>query len=155
MATIQYSTLFSNPELEPHHQVQFSVIPKTPSFFLEVLLLCRRYNIYIYIYMKKAEQQFNPNRWIYCDVKPMLNVSVSLTFIRTLISGELFTQQWILVEIAGANKMYTTKKYKRAHSVLDSKVSSTSLARGMIFENVELFPRDEKNPSVFQRNTQR
>ena len=42
--------------------------------------------------MKKAEKQNNPNRSIYCDVKSTLNVSVSITIIRTLISGKLFTQ---------------------------------------------------------------
>ena len=52
--------------------------------------------------MKKAEKQNNPNRGIYCDVKSTLNVSVSITIIRTLISGKLFTQRWILVEITGA-----------------------------------------------------
>ena len=56
-----------------------------------------------------------------CDVKSTLNASVSITFIRTLISGELFTQQWMLVEITGSNKMYTTKRYKRTRSVLNSK----------------------------------
>ena len=86
--------------------------------------------------MKKVEKQNNPNRWIYCDVKPTLNVSVSITFISTLIPGELFTQRWMLVEITGANKMYTTKRYEHAHSVLNLKVLSTCLAHGMTFENV-------------------
>ena len=45
----------------------------------------------------------------------------------------------MLVEITGANKMYTTKRYKRAHSVLNLKVLSTCLARGKIFENVGFF----------------
>ena len=62
------------------------------------------------------------NRWIYCDVKSTLNVSVSITIIRTLISGKLYTQWWMLVEITGTNKMYTTKRYKRARSVLNLKV---------------------------------
>ena len=35
--------------------------------------------------LNKAEKQNNPNRWIYCDVKSKLNVSVSITSIRTLI----------------------------------------------------------------------
>ena len=34
--------------------------------------------------MKKAEKQNNPNTLIYCDVKSTLNVSVSITIIRTL-----------------------------------------------------------------------
>ena len=55
----------------------------------------------IYIYMKK--QNNNPNWWIYCDVKSTLNVSVSITIIRTLMSGKLFIQWWMLVEITGAN----------------------------------------------------
>ena len=62
-----------------------------------------------------------------------------MTFVRTLTSGELFIQQWMLVEITGANKMFTTKRYKRAYSLLDFKVLSTCLARGMIFENVGFF----------------
>ena len=41
--------------------------------------------IYIYIYIKRADKH-NPNRVIYYDVKSMLNVSVSVTIIRTLIS---------------------------------------------------------------------
>ena len=80
--------------------------------------------VYIYIYikvnmdsksdsMKKAEKQNIPNRWIYCDVKTTSNVSVSITFIRTLISEELFPHWWTLVEITGANKMYTKKKKKK------------------------------------------
>ena len=49
--------------------------------------------------MNKAEQQ---------NVKPTLNVSVSITFIRTLISRELFTQRGMLVEILRANKISTS-----------------------------------------------
>ena len=45
--------------------------------------------------------------------------------------------------------MYTTKRYKRAHSVLNLKVLNSCLARGMIFENV-VFLRDKKNPSVLR-----
>ena len=30
MAMKAYSTLLKPPELEPHHQMQFTVIPKTP-----------------------------------------------------------------------------------------------------------------------------
>ena len=89
--------------------------------------------------MKKAEKQNNPNRWIYCYVKSTLNISVSTTIIRTLISGKLFTQRLMLVEITGSNKMYSTKRYKRAHSVLNLKVLSTCLARGKIFENFGYF----------------
>ena len=48
--------------------------------------------------MKKAEKQNNPNREIYCDVKLMLNVSVSKTIIRTLTSGKLFTQHGCLLK---------------------------------------------------------
>ena len=69
----------------------------------------------------------------------MLNVLVSITFIRTLIAGELFTPRWMLVKITGANKMYTTKRYKCAHSVFNLKVLSTFLVHGKIFENVEFF----------------
>ena len=89
--------------------------------------------------MKKVEKQNNPNRWIYCDVKSALNISVSIAFIRTLISEELFTQRWMLVKITGANKMYTTKRYKYALSVLNLKVVSTCLTCGKIFENVGFF----------------
>ena len=45
----------------------------------------------------------------------------------------------MLVTITGANKMYTTKRYKRAHSVLNLKVLSACLAHGMIFEKVRFF----------------
>ena len=56
----------------------------------------------------------------------------------------------MLFKITEANKMYTTKRYKRAHSILNLKELSTCLARGMIFENVGfLFLRDKKNPPVF------
>ena len=70
--------------------------------------------------MKKAGKH-NPNRRIYQDVKSTLNISFSATIIRTLIS-EQFTQRWMLVEITGANEMYTTKRYKRVHSVHNLKV---------------------------------
>ena len=60
--------------------------------------------VYIYTYeskyecksnsMKKAEKQNNPNKWIYCDVKSMSNVSVSITFIKTLI---LNSPIWIIL----------------------------------------------------------
>ena len=33
MAMKGYSTLHRAPELEPHKQIQFSVIPKTPNIF--------------------------------------------------------------------------------------------------------------------------
>ena len=84
--------------------------------------------IYIYIYIKKSEQQNNPKRWIYCDVNSTLNISVSITIIRTLIPGKLFTQRWMLVEITGPNKMYTTKRYKLLNWILNLKVLSTCLA---------------------------
>ena len=84
----------------------------------------------------------------------MLNISVSITFIRTLISGELFTQRWMFVEITVANKMYTMKRYKHAHSVINLKVLSTCLVCGKIFENVG-FLRDKKNPPVFFKEIQR
>ena len=61
-----------------------------------------------------------------------------------MISGKLFTQRWMLVEITGANKMYTTKRYKRVHSDLILKVLSACLARAKIFENVGFFSRDAK-----------
>ena len=41
----------------------------------------------------------------------------------------------MLVKITGENKMYTTKRYKRAHSVLNLKVLRMWLTRGKIFEN--------------------
>ena len=50
----------------------------------------------------------------------------------------------MLVKITGANKMYITKRYKRAYSVLNLKVLSTCLARGMIFENVGFFYETRK-----------
>ena len=116
----------------------------------------------IYLIYMKVHMELNPTvwrqsknriiqiRWIHCDVKSTLNVSVLITFIRTFISWELFTKQWMLVKITTANKMDTTKRYKRAHSVLNLKEISTCLARGMIFENVGfLFLRDKKNPRVF------
>ena len=40
--------------------------------------------------------------------------------------------------------MYTTKRYKRVHTVHNIKVFNTCLACGMIFENVEFFLRDKK-----------
>ena len=91
------------------------------------------------------------SRWIYCDVKSTLNVSVSITIIRTLISGKLFTPRWMLIEIIGANKMYTTKRYKRAHGVLNLKVLSTCLARGKIFENVGFFKGREKSSRLLKK----
>ena len=110
----------------------------------------------------KVNMDLNPTKWrkknriiqirlTYCDIKPALNVSVLITFIRTLISEELFTLQRMLVKITGANKMYTTKRYKRAFSVLNLKVLSTWLSRGTIFENVGFFLRNKKNPPVFHR----
>ena len=44
----RYSTLFKSPELESHHQIQFSVILRAPLFFRGVgLVLCRGYNLHI------------------------------------------------------------------------------------------------------------
>ena len=40
--------------------------------------------------------------------------------------------------------MYTTKRYKRAHSDLNLKVLSTCLASGKIFENVGFFQETRK-----------
>ena len=100
--------------------------------------------------MKKGEKQNNPNRWIYCDVKSTLNVLVSINFIRILTSGEVFTQRWMLDEIAWANKMYMTKRYKRAHSILNLKVLRACLVRGNIFENVGFFKRQEKSSSFLK-----
>ena len=94
--------------------------------------------------MKKAGKQNNPNRGIYCDIKSMLNILVSITFIRTLVSGELFTQWWMLVKITGANKMHTMKRYKRAHSIRNLKILSMCLAHGKIFENVGFFQETRK-----------
>ena len=49
----------------------------------------------------------------------------------------------MLAEMTGANEKYTTKRYKYAHSVHNSKVLRTCLARGNIFENVG-FPKEIK-----------
>ena len=108
------------------------------------------------IYVKNAEKQNNPNRWIYCDVKSTLNVLVSITIIRTLILGKLFTQRWMLVKITGANKMYATKRYKRACSILNLKVLSTCLTHGKIFENVGFFffKRQEKYSHLLKKYTE-
>ena len=56
----------------------------------------------------------------------------------------------MLVAITGANKMFTAKRYKRAHSVHNLKMLRTCLARGNIFEN-GFFLRDEINPPVFKK----
>ena len=47
MAMKEYSTLSRTLEQEPHYQMQFSVIPRTPFFFEGVLPLCKRCNQYI------------------------------------------------------------------------------------------------------------
>ena len=50
--------------------------------------------------------------------------------------------------------MYTTKRYKRAHSVLNLKVLSTCLARGKIFENFGPSLETRKGPkflNIFPR----
>ena len=60
----------------------------------------------------------------------------------------------MLVEIIGANEMYTTKRYKHAHSVLNLKVLITRLARGMIFENIGFFERQEKSCSLLKKYTE-
>ncbi len=58
----------------------------------------------------------------------------------------------MVVEITGSNKIYTTKRYKRAHSVLNSKVFGRCLARGKIFENVGfLFKRREKSTRLLKK----
>ena len=62
----------------------------------------------------------------------MLNASVSITSIRTLILGKSFTLQWMLVEITRANKMYTC------------------LASEKIFENVGFFLETRKILSPFK-----
>ena len=93
---------------------------------------------------QKKQNNTYPNRWIYCDVKSTLDVSVSITISRALISEKLFTQRWMLIEITGANEIYRTKRYKRAHSVLNSKVLRTCFARGKIFENVGFFQETRK-----------
>ena len=103
------------------------------------------------IYIKKREKQNNQKRWIYCNVEPMLNVSVWISFMKTLISWKLFTQGLILVKITGANKMYTSKRYKRAYSVLNLKILSTCLACEMIFENVGFFKGQEKSSSLLKK----
>ncbi len=57
----------------------------------------------------------------------------------------------MLVKITGANKMYTTKRYKRAHSALNLKVLSKCLVRGKIFENVGFFKRQEKSSRLLKK----
>ena len=48
--------------------------------------------------------------------------------------------------------MYPTKRYKRAHSVLNLKVLNTCLARGKIFENVGFFfKRREKSSRLLKK----
>ena len=37
-----------DPDLEPLHQIQFNVIPRTLFFFEGPYLLCRRYSQYIF-----------------------------------------------------------------------------------------------------------
>ena len=54
----------------------------------------------------------------------------------------------MLAEMTGANEKYTTKRYKRAHSVLYLKVLRTCLARGNIFENVG-FPKETREILLF------
>ena len=44
MAMKRYSTFFKSPELEPHFQMQFSVIPDTHFLVGGVLILKRRIN---------------------------------------------------------------------------------------------------------------
>ena len=57
----------------------------------------------------------------------------------------------MLVKITGANKMYTTKKYKRAYIVPYLKVLIMYLASGMIFENVGFFKRQEKSSRLLKK----
>ena len=49
----------------------------------------------------------------------------------------------MLFEITGANEKYTTKRYKCAHCVHNSKKLRTCLARGNIFEKV-WFPKETR-----------
>ena len=57
----------------------------------------------------------------------------------------------MLVEITGANKMYTIKIYKRAQSVPDLKVLRMCLARGMIFEYIRFLKRQEKSTRLLKK----
>ena len=56
----------------------------------------------------------------------------------------------MLVEITGVNKMYTTKRYKCAYSILNLKVLSTYWVSG-IFENVGFFKRQEKSCCLLKK----
>ena len=49
----------------------------------------------------------------------------------------------MLAEMSGANEKYTTKKYKCAHSIRNSKELRMCLTRGNIFENVG-FPKETR-----------
>ena len=59
-----------------------------------------------------------------------------------------------IVEIMGANKMYTMKRCKRVYSILNLKVLSMYLACGIIFENVRFFKRQEKPSCVLKKYTE-
>ena len=53
----------------------------------------------------------------------------------------------MLAEMTGANKeIYKEKIHKRAHSVYNSKVIRTCLARGKIFENLGFPKETRQNP---------
>ena len=54
----------------------------------------------------------------------------------------------MFAEITGANKKYTMKRYKHAHSVHNSKVLRTCLAHGNIFKNVG-FPKETRQILLF------
>ena len=60
MAMKGYSTLPKLPELKPYHQMQFSVISRTPLFFGggEILSLCRGYSWYIESPVSRATESF-------------------------------------------------------------------------------------------------
>ena len=59
----------------------------------------------------------------------------------------------MLAEITGAKEKYTMKRYKCAHSVHNSKVLRTCLARGNIFENVGFLEETRQNLPFIKKYT--
>ena len=50
----EYSSLLRAPELEPHHPMQFSVIPRTPLLGRNVLSLYKGYSLHILNFINRA-----------------------------------------------------------------------------------------------------
>ena len=57
----------------------------------------------------------------------------------------------MLVEITGANKIYTTKTYKQAYSVLNSKVCVWHVE--IYFKMLDFFKRREKSSRLLRKYT--